>query len=88
MHNMPIDFLAACVGTLAVLQGLSILLTSLETASKQIEGRSTWIAHDGTVFEEFAISELESSKIMQEEFEKTRSETPLVGGHLSLHTSR
>jgi hypothetical protein len=86
MHNMPIDFLAACIGTLAILQGLSIFLTSLETASKQIEGRSTWIAHDGAVFEEFAISELEHSKIMQQEFEETLSEAA-VGGRLSLHTN-
>jgi hypothetical protein len=80
MHNMPIDFLAACVGTLAILQGLSILLTRLETASKQIEGRSTWIAHDGTVFEEFAISELESSQIMQQEFEETLLKPAFGGG--------
>jgi hypothetical protein len=56
MHNMPIDFLAVSLVTLAVLQGLSILLTNLEIAAKQIEGRSTWIARDGTVFEEFAVS--------------------------------
>jgi hypothetical protein len=88
MHNMPIDFLAAYAGTLVVLQGLSILLTNLETAAKQIEGRSTWMARDGTLFEEFAISELESSRIMQQEFGETRSEAPLVGGYLSLHSSK
>ena len=86
MHNMPIDFLAASLATLAVLQGLSILLANLETAAKQIEGRSTWIARDGTVFEEFAVSELESSKIMQHEFEETCSEAPLAG-HLRLHAN-
>jgi hypothetical protein len=86
MHNMPIDFLAACVGILAVLQGLSIFLTGLETAAKQIEGRSTWIAPDGTVFEEFAVSELESSQVMQQEFKETLSEAPL-GAHLNLHTN-
>ena len=86
MHNMPIDFLAASIGTLVVLQGLSLLLTNLEIAAKRIEGRSTWIARDGTVFEEFAIAELESSQVMQHEFEETRSEAPLAG-HLSLPTN-
>jgi len=84
IHNMPIDFLASSLVTLAVLQGLSILLTNLEIAAKRIEGRSTWIAHDGTVFEEFAISELESSQVMQQEFEETRSEAPLAA-HLSFY---
>jgi hypothetical protein len=86
MHNVPIDFVAACLVTLTVLQGLSILLANLEKAAKQIEGRSTWIAKDGTVFEEFAVSELESSNIMRREFEETCSETPLAGP-LSLHTN-
>ncbi len=79
MHNMPTDVLAAFVGVLAALQGLSVLLTNLETAAKQIEGRSTWIARDGTVFEEFAVSELESSNVMQHEFEETCSEAPRAG---------
>lgn len=79
MHNIPIDFIAACVGTLAVLQGLSIFLTSLETAAKRIEGRSTWIAKDGTVFEEFAVSELQRSQIMQEDFKEIRAEVLLAG---------
>jgi hypothetical protein len=80
MHNIPIDFLAACVGTLAALQGLSILLTNLETAAKRIEGRSTWTARDGTVFEEFAVTELESSQVMRHEFEETCPEA-LAAGH-------
>jgi hypothetical protein len=62
------------------LQGLSILLTHLETAAKRIEGRSTWIARDGTVFEEFAVTELESSEIMQHEFEETCPQV-LAAGH-------
>ena len=82
---MPIDFLAACVGTLAVLQGLSIFLTSLDAAAKRIEGRSTWIARDGTVFEEFAVSELERSQIMQQEFKEIRTEA-LLAGSLNLPT--
>jgi hypothetical protein len=86
MHNMPIDFLAACVGTLAVLQALSMLLTHLETAAKKIEGRSTWIARDGTVFEEFAVSELESSQVMLHDFEETRGEA-LLATPLSLHAN-
>jgi hypothetical protein len=80
MHNVPIDFLVACAGTLAVLQGLSILLTNLETAAKRIEGRSTWIARDGTVFEEFEVTELESSEVMRQEFEETSHEA-LAAGH-------
>jgi hypothetical protein len=83
---MPIDFLAASLVTLAVLQGLSILFTNVEIAAKQIEGRSTWTARDGTVFEEFAVAELESSQVMQHEFKETRSEAPLAR-HLSLHTN-
>ena len=83
---MPIDFLAVALIILAVLQGLSILLTNLEIAAKRIEGRSTWIARDGTAFEEFAVPELESSQIMQQEFEETRSEASLAG-HLSFHAN-
>jgi hypothetical protein len=86
MHNMPTDLLAATVGILAVLQGLSIFLTNLETAAKRIEGRSTWIAPDGTAFEEFAFSELKGSQIMQQEFVETRTEAHPVG-HLTLHTN-
>ncbi len=79
MHNMPIEILAACVGILAVLQGLSVLLTGLETAAKQIEGRSTWIAKDGTVFEEFAVAELDGSQVMLRDFEESRGEALLAG---------
>jgi hypothetical protein len=79
MHNMPIEFFAACAATLTVLQGLSILLTGLETAAKQIEGRSTWIARDGTVFEEFAVSEIDNSQVMLRDFEETRGEVLLAG---------
>jgi len=83
MHNVPIDFLAAAFIVLTVLQGLSILLTHLEIAAKRIEGRSTWIARDGTVYEEFLVSELEGSQIMQQDFEETCSEAVLPG-HLTL----
>jgi len=86
MQNIPIDFLAVCVGTFAVLHGLSIFLTGLERAAKRIEGRSTWIARDGTVFEEFAVSELENSQVMQREFEESRGEA-LVASSLSLHAN-
>jgi hypothetical protein len=74
MHNIPTDILAASVGILAALQGLSILLTNLSVAAKQIEGRSTWIARDGTVFEEYAVSEIDNSSIMLHDFEKTLGE--------------
>jgi hypothetical protein len=83
---MPIDFLIACFLVLAVLQGLSILLTNLEVAAHRIEGRSTWIAKDGTVFEEFAVAEIENSQIMLQDFEESRGEALLVG-HLPLHSN-
>jgi hypothetical protein len=86
MHNIPIDFIAACVGILSALQGLSILLTNLEIAAKRIEGRSTWIARDGTAFEEFAVSELENSNVMKQDFEVSRSEAYLAGV-LSVHSN-
>ena len=82
MHTVPLDIIAAFVGTLAALQGLSILLTHLQTASRRIESRSTWIARDGTVFDEFEVAELESSSVMQHEFEEIRSEAALAV-HLS-----
>jgi hypothetical protein len=79
MHNIPIDLLAAFVGTLAALQGLSMLLTNLDIAAKRIEGRSTWMAKDGTAFEEFAIAELETSQVMLHDFEESRGEAILAG---------
>jgi hypothetical protein len=82
MHTVPLDIIAACVGTLAALQGLSLLLTHLQTAARKIEGRSTWIARDGTVFDEFEVTELESSAVMKHEFEEIRSEVAMAV-HLS-----
>ncbi len=78
MHYPPFDIIAACLGILAVLQGFSLLLTVLESAAKRIEARSTWIAKDGSVFEEFAVSELASSQVMQHDFEETRGESVLA----------
>ncbi len=75
---MPIEILAACVGVYAVLQALSVLLTGLDVAAKQIEGRSTWIAKDGTVFEEFALPEIETSQVMLHDFEESRGEAVLA----------
>jgi hypothetical protein len=86
MHNMPIDLIAACVGIFAVLQALSLLLTGLETAAKQIEGRSTWIARDGTVFEEFAVSEIDNSQVMLRDFEESRGEA-LLASSLNLRSN-
>ncbi len=72
---MTLEILAAFVGVFGTLQILSFLLTNLESAAKQIEGRSTWTAPDGTVFEEFAVSELENSQIMKKrDFEVSRTE--------------
>ena len=79
MHNMPTDLIAACVGILAGLQVLSIIITGLETAAKRIEGRSTWVAKDGSVFEEFEVTELERSQVMQQEFKDLRAESLLAG---------
>jgi hypothetical protein len=75
---MPIEILAACVGVYAVLQALSVLLTGLEVAAKQIEGRSTWTAKDGTSFEEFALPEIERSQVMLHDFEESRGEAVLA----------
>jgi hypothetical protein len=83
MHNLPsLEIISAFVGILAALQGLSILLTNLDIAAKRIEGRSTWIARDGTAFEEFAVSELASSNIMKQDFEESSSESILAGTSL------
>ncbi len=76
MHNMPIELLAAFIGSLGALQGLSLLLTNLEIAAKRIEGRSTWVAADGTKFEEFAVSEIEGSQVMLQDFEESRGRKP------------
>ena len=77
-HNMPIELLAAFIGSLGALQGLSLLLTNLEIAAKRIEGRSTWVAPDGTKFEEFAVTEIEGSQIMQKDFQESRAEALLA----------
>ena len=68
---MTIELVIAFGLVLAALQGLSILLSGLETAAKRIDGRSTWIAKYGTVFEEFAVKELEASRIMQGDFKES-----------------
>lgn len=79
MHTIPVDIILSVLAILAVLQGLSILLTNLEIAAKRIEGRSTWIARDGTVYEEFAVTELKGSQVMQLDFEESRPEPALAG---------
>jgi hypothetical protein len=76
---MPIDLLIAFVGILAALQGLSILLTNLEVAAKQIDAQAKWTAQDGTVFEEFAVPQIEESHVLCHDFENTRFEL----GHLA-----
>ena len=75
---MPIEILVTFVGILAALQGLSMLLTGLDMASKQIEGRSTWMAPDGTKFEEFAVREIEASQVLLQDFEESRGEALLA----------
>ena len=76
---MTIELVIAFGLVLAALQGLSIFLTGMETAAKRIEGRSTWIAKDGTVFEEFAVNELEASSIMQGDFKESVNDLVLEG---------
>jgi hypothetical protein len=71
---MTFEIIAAFVGVLGTLQALSMILTNMETAAKQIEGRSTWTAADGTTFEEFAVTELEGSQIMKQDFDVSRAE--------------
>ena len=78
MHNMPIELIAAFIAILGALQGLSLLLTNLDIAAKRIEGRSTWVASDGTKFEEFSVSEIEGSQIMLKDFEESRGEALLA----------
>jgi hypothetical protein len=64
---MPTEILAAFIGIYAVLQALSLMLTNLDVAAKQIDGRSRWVAPNGTVFEEFAAAELETSEVMKQD---------------------
>ena len=78
---MTIELVIAFGLVLAALQGLSILLSGLETAAKRIDGRSTWIAKDGTVFEEFAVKELEASRIMQGDFKESGNDLVWEGAH-------
>lgn len=75
---MTLEIIAAFIGCLAAFQGLSMMLTNLDIAAKQIEGRSTWIAADGTKFEEFAVKEIEGSQIMLQDFEESRGESLLA----------
>jgi hypothetical protein len=79
---MTTDLIAAFIGVFGTLQVLSMLLSNLEIASKQIEGRSTWTAADGTTFEEFAVTELESSQIMRQDFDGSRAEA-IMANHFA-----
>jgi len=71
---MTINLVIGFALVLGALQALSVLLTGLESAAKRIEGRSTWVAKDGTKFEEFAVTELTSSGIMQSDFQASGSD--------------
>ncbi len=75
---MTLDIIAAFIGVYAALQALSMFLANLDLAAKQVEGRATWTAPDGTVFEEFSGTELESSQIMQKDFEVSHAESVLA----------
>jgi hypothetical protein len=85
-NQMTLSLVIAFGLVLAALQGLSLFLTGLETAAKRIEGRSTWIAKDGTAFEEFAVSELKVSGIMQGEFNESGNEL-VFGGAVPAHAN-
>ena len=73
MHNLPIDFIAASVLVYSALQGLTIFLNHLQSAAKAIESHATWVAPDGTVFEEVGLQEMESSQVMLHDFEQNHS---------------
>jgi hypothetical protein len=75
---MTLEIIAAFIGVYAALQALSLFLANLEVAAKQIEGRATWTAPNGTVFEEFSVSELEDSRIMQKDFEVSQAEAVMA----------
>jgi hypothetical protein len=79
---MTFEILAAFAGVLGTLQVLSMILTNLESASNQIEGRSTWTAPDGTTFEEFAVTEIENSEILKQDFEVSRAEA-IMANHFA-----
>ena len=73
MHNLPIDYIAAALLVLAILQGLSLFLANLQVAARQIESHATWTAPDGTTFEEVSLQEIESSQVMLHDFEQNRT---------------
>ena len=74
MHLPASEILAAFVGIYAAFQALTLLLTYLNAAEKQLEGRSTWTAKDGTAFEEFSVSEIAASNVLKRDFEESTSE--------------
>ena len=82
---MTINLVIGFALVLGALQALSVLLTGLESAAKRIEGRSTWVAKDGTKFEEFAVTELTSSGIMQGEFQASGSDLVWDGAATPAH---
>jgi hypothetical protein len=81
MHQVPLDILAAFLGTLAVLQSLSFLFNHIQ-AAKRFNGHSTIIACEGTLFDEFEVTEFDSFESMKQEFEEIRSEVAMAV-HLS-----
>jgi hypothetical protein len=84
---MTTDLIAAFVGVFAALHVLSMLLTNLQVASKQVDGRSTWTAADGTTFEEFAVTEMETSDIMKQDFEVSRTEAIMANHFAGVHAN-
>jgi hypothetical protein len=84
---MTLEIIAAFVGIFAALQFLSLLLASMQSAANQIKGRSTWTAPDGTTFEEFAVTEIENSQIMQQDFEVSRAEAIMAAHFAGVQTS-
>ncbi len=78
MHHLPTDILAAFIGVYAALQALSVFLSYMNVAEKRLEGRRTWVARDGTAFEEFAVSEIEGSNVLKRDFEESTAEAVLA----------
>ncbi len=85
MHQIPTDLLAAFIGVYAAFQALTIFLSYMNVAEKRLEGRSTWVAKDGTAFNEFSPTEIEASNILKREFEENTSDANLARASARSH---
>ena len=86
MNNLPIDFITVCLIFSLVMQAFSVWLTKLNEADSHILDRSTWIAHDGTMFEEYEVDGIEGSQIVfHHEAEQSRMPIAFLSQGLTLH---